>query len=163
MIQIFVTGGTFDKEYDLINGSLYFRDTHIPGILNRGRSNLDVNIRTLMMMDSLEMQDVDREVIAHNCKRAAADQILITHGTDSMVETARFLANADVKDKTIVLTGAMIPYAFGTSSDGFFNLGSALAFVQILDPGVYVVMNGQFFNWDNVRKNRKTGMFEEVS
>jgi L-asparaginase len=127
-----------------------------------GRCGVDIDIRTLMMVDSLEMRDEDRALIIHSCNRNPSNRILITHGTDRMVETARHLAEADIKDKTIVLTGAMVPYAFGTSSDGFFNLGSALAFAQVLPPGVYVVMNGRFFNWDRVRKNRQTGMFEEI-
>lgn len=158
-IQIFVTGGTFDKEYNLINGELYFRETHLPEIFDLGRSTLDVDIETLMMIDSLEMTDKDRNLIAEACEQSEADQILITHGTDTMVDTARALAERN-SGKTIVLTGAMIPYKFG-SSDGFFNLGSALAFVQTLPPGVYIVMNGRYFDWNKVRKNKQTGIFEE--
>lgn len=161
-IQVFVTGGTFDKEYDFITGNLFFKDTHLPKMFQRGRSTLDIDVKTLMMVDSLEMTEADREIIVHNCKRNKTNKILITHGTDKMVETAGFLASADIPEKTIVLTGAMVPYAFGTSSDGFFNLGSALAFVQILPPGVYVVMNGRYYHWDAVRKNRKTGFFEST-
>ena len=162
-IQLYVTGGTFDKDYNFINGELYFKDTHLGKMFERGRSIVDVNIKTLMMVDSLEMTDEDRDIISHNCKKSKTKKIIITHGTDRMVETARQLASkAQLKDKTIVLTGAMIPYAFGTSSDGFFNLGAALAFVQTLDPGVYVCMNGRYFNWDNVRKNLDTGYFEEL-
>lgn len=162
MIQIFVTGGTFDKEYNYINGELYFKDTHLPQMLELGRCILDFDVKTLMMVDSLEMTSADREIIVHNCRRSVHDRILITHGTDKMVHTASYLASANIEGKTIVLTGAMIPYAFGTSSDGFFNLGSALAFVQILPPGVYVVMNGRYFPWDRVQKNTKTGFFEEI-
>jgi L-asparaginase len=162
MIQIFVTGGTFDKEYNYLTGELYFKDTHLKEMFDRGRCEVDIDIKTLMMMDSLAMRDEDVAIIVYNCSKTPADRILITHGTDRMVETARVLAEADIQGKTIVLTGAMIPYAFGTSSDGFFNLGSALAFVQILPPGVYVVMNGRFFPWNQVRKNRQTGNFEEV-
>lgn len=162
MIQIFVTGGTFDKEYNYINGQLYFKDTHVPQMLELGRCTLDIDIKTLMMMDSLQMTQVDQEIIAHNCRRSVYDRILITHGTDRIVDTAHYLAGAQIEGKTIVLTGAMIPYAFGTSSDGFFNLGSALAFAQTLPSGVYVAMNGRYFNWDNVVKNTKTGFFEEV-
>lgn len=161
-IQIFVTGGTFDKEYNFITGDLFFKDTHLPEMFVRGRSTLDIDVKTLMMVDSLEMTEADREIILHTCRRNKSSKILITHGTDTMVETARFLADADVQGKTIVLTGAMVPYAFGTSSDGFFNLGSALAFVQMLEPGVYVAMNGRYYNWDQVRKNRKTGFFEST-
>lgn len=159
-IKIFVTGGTFDKEYDMINGRLYFDDTHLPEIFDLGRSTLDVSIRTLMMIDSLEMTQEDREVIVHNCKKAKESMILITHGTDTMVETALKIAEKGL-DKTIVLTGAMIPYKFG-SSDGFFNLGNALAFVQTLKKGVYIAMHGRFFKADNVTKNKKTGFFEEL-
>jgi len=119
-----------------------------------------VDIRTLMMIDSLDMIDHDRIMIADQCNKATENKIIITHGTDTMADTARWLAQ-HVKEKTIVLTGAMIPYKFG-SSDGLFNLGSALAFVQSLPHGVYVAMNGRIFNWDNVRKNKKTGEFEEL-
>ncbi|MEM1319576.1 MAG: asparaginase domain-containing protein [Bacteroidota bacterium] len=162
MIQVFITGGTFDKEYNFITGELYFKDTHLKEMFERGRSTMDIDIKTLMMVDSLEMTEEDRQIILHNCRRTPSDQILLTHGTDRMVATAKVLAAANIPNKTIVLTGAMVPYAFGTSSDGFFNLGSALAFVQILPPGIYIVMNGRYFNWDNVRKNRKTGNFEEI-
>lgn len=159
MIRIFVTGGTFDKEYNELIGALSFRDTHLPEMLRLGRCRIDVAIETLMMIDSLEMTDADRAVIVERCRQAAESRILITHGTDTMVETARALAGKMVREKTIVLTGAMIPYAFG-SSDGLFNLGSALSFVQALPPGVYVAMNGRCFEWDTVRKNRETGVFE---
>jgi L-asparaginase len=159
-IRIFVTGGTFDKEYNEITGELYFKDTHLQEMLRLGRSRLNVDIRTLMMIDSLDMTDSDREMIAGHCIKVKEDKILITHGTDTMADTARLLATR-VFDKTVVITGAMIPYKFG-SSDGLFNLGSALAFVQAMPKGVYVAMNGRIFNWDNVRKNKKTGEFEEL-
>jgi L-asparaginase len=159
-IRIFITGGTFDKEYNELNGQLYFKDTHLSDLLEMGRSKASVEIRTLMMVDSLEMTDEDRELIVHQCNNCDETQIVITHGTDTMAETAKVIAQ-QVKDKTIILTGAMIPIKFG-SSDGLFNLGSALAFAQTLQPGVYVAMNGRYFNWDNVRKNRQTGVFEEV-
>ncbi|MEZ4983706.1 MAG: asparaginase domain-containing protein [Saprospiraceae bacterium] len=162
MIQVFVTGGTFDKEYNMITGELFFKDTHLPKMFDRGRCTLEIDVKTLMMVDSLEMTDVDRDIILHSCRRSKADKVLITHGTDKMVATARYLAENGVEGKTIILTGAMIPYAFGTSSDGFFNLGSALAFAQTLPPGVYVAMNGRHFRWDKVVKNRKTGFFEET-
>ena len=160
-IQIFVTGGTFDKEYNKLTGELYFRDTHLKEMLDQSRFQLNVTIRSLMMVDSLEMTDSDREVIFHNCRSTKSESIVITHGTDRMVETAEYLAKSDLPGKCIVLTGAMIPYAFGTSSDGFFNLGSALAYVQALPPGVYIVMNGKAYSWDSVEKNAKTGFFEE--
>lgn len=162
MVQVFVTGGTFDKEYNYLTGELYFKDTHLNEMFERGRSEVEIDVKTLMMMDSLEMREEDLAIITYNCRKTPAQRILITHGTDRMVNTAQTLAAAKIPGKTIVLTGAMIPYAFGTSSDGFFNLGSALAFVQALPPGVYVVMNGRYFNWDNVRKNRQTGNFEEL-
>jgi L-asparaginase len=160
MIRIFVTGGTFDKTYNELAGALAFKDTHVPEMLQLGRCRLDVSIRTLMMIDSLEMRHADRALIVDQCRQAAESRIVITHGTDTMVETSRALA-AGALPKTIVLTGAMIPYAFG-SSDGLFNLGSALTFVQTLPPGVYVAMNGQHFEWDRVRKNRDTGVFEAL-
>ncbi len=159
-IRIFITGGTFDKEYNELNGELFFKDTHLPEMLKLGRSRVPVDIRTLMMIDSLQMTDTDRELIARHCNETEAEKIVITHGTDTMVDSAKKLAEL-VKGKTIVLTGAMIPYKFG-SSDGLFNLGSALAFVQTLPVGVYVAMNGRWFNWDNVWKNKKTGEFEEA-
>ena len=159
-IKILITGGTFDKEYDELNGKLFFKDTHLPEILKLGRSNLNVSIRTLMMIDSLEMKEIDREIILSHCQQCDEDKIIITHGTDTMEITAQTLGPANL-DKTIVLTGAMIPYKFG-SSDGLFNLGSALAFVQTLTKGVYVVMNGKYFFWNNVRKNKSSGIFEEL-
>ncbi|MCC7033248.1 MAG: asparaginase [Acidobacteria bacterium] len=159
-IRIFVTGGTFDKEYDEIHGRLFFKDTHLGEMLTLGRSRVEVSVRTLMMIDSLDMTDADRQLIVSNCRQCAEPRIVITHGTDTMVETARSLAGAAL-EKTIVLTGAMIPYAFG-SSDGLFNLGSALSFVQALPSGVYVAMNGMAFPWDRVRKNRQTGVFESA-
>ena len=162
-IRIFVTGGTFDKEYNELNGSLYFQDTHLPEMLRLGRSRIDVSISTLMMIDSLDMTDADRAAIVDRCHEAGASRIVVTHGTDTMVETARALAAAapPLAGKTIVLTGAMVPYAFG-SSDGLFNLGSALSFVQALGPGVYVAMNGRSFEWNRVRKNKETGVFEAL-
>ena len=162
-VRVFVTGGTFDKEYNELTGSLAFKETHLPEMLRLGRSRIDVSIRTLMMIDSLEMTAADRALIVEQCRQAAESRLLITHGTDTMVETARALAAAFPPDgsKTIVLTGAMIPYAFG-SSDGLFNLGSALSFVQVLPAGVYLAMNGRCFNWDRVRKNRDTGVFEAL-
>jgi L-asparaginase len=159
-IRIFITGGTFDKEYNELNGQLFFKDTHIADLLEMGRSKATVATRTLMMVDSLEMTDQDRDLIAHQCNSCGEKHIVITHGTDTMAETASLL-NEKVKGKTIVLTGAMIPIKFG-SSDGLFNLGSALAFAQSLPPGVYVAMNGRYFHAGKVRKNKETGIFEEI-
>lgn len=160
-IRIFITGGTFDKEYNELNGELYFKETHMDELLKMGRSRAPVNIKTLMMIDSLEMTATDRERITRECKECEEDKIIITHGTDTMTVTAGVLAD-NIKNKTIVLTGAMIPIKFG-SSDGLFNLGSALAFAQTLPHGIYVAMNGRYFNWNNVRKNKETGIFEELS
>src|SRR5437762_4022148 len=160
-IRIFVTGGTFDKEYNELTGALAFKETHLPERLRLGRSRVDVSVRTLMMIDSLDMSDADRELIVRNCQQCEDSCIVITHGTDTMVETAAALARG-VPGKTIVLTGAMIPYAFG-SSDGLFNLGSALSLVQVLKRGVYIAMNGRHFEWDKVRKNRETGVFEAIA
>src|SRR5213083_202702 len=160
-IRPLATGGTFHKEYHERTGQLYFQDTHIAEMLRLGRSQVEVSIRTVMMTDSLERTDADRNLIVQNCLQSAEDRIVITHGTDTMTETAAAVAGA-VTGITVVLTGAMIPYAFG-SSDGLFNLGSALSFAQVLPPGVYVAMNGQHFAWDRVRKNRDTGVFEPIS
>lgn len=160
-IRIFITGGTFDKEYNELNGELYFKDTHLHDLLELGRNKVGVEIRTLMMIDSMEMTDEDRDLIVHQCTHCEEDRIIITHGTDTMVETAKILAKK-IKNKTIVITGAMIPIKFG-SSDGLFNLGSALAFAQTLPAGVYVAMNGRWFNNDNVRKNKLSGIFEELN
>src|SRR5262245_12029618 len=162
VIRIFVTGGTFDKKYNELAGTLTFQDTHLPEMLRLGRSRVDLSITTLMMIDSLEMTDAHRAEIVARCREADETRILVTHGTDTMIETARALAEAlpVIGAKTIVLTGAMVPYAFG-SSDGLFNLGSALSFVQALRAGVYVAMNGRAFEWNRVRKNRDTGIFEE--
>ena len=160
MIRIFVTGGTFDKEYNELDGTLFFKDTHLPEMLRLGRSHVEVSVRTLMMVDSLDMSESDRALIVDQCRNATEPRLVVTHGTDTMVETARALAAARL-GKTVVLTGAMVPYAFG-SSDGLFNLGSALSFVQTLPAGVYVAMNGRCFEWNRVRKNRETGVFEAL-
>ena len=161
MICILVTGGTFDKEYDELRGRLFFKDTHVHEMLAKGRSRVPVSIRTLMMIDSLDMTEADRAQIVEECRQADVDRLVVTHGTDTMVETARAVAEANLAGKTIVFTGAMIPYAFG-SSDGLFNLGSALSFAQVLPPGVYVAMNGEHFRWNEVRKNRDAGVFERL-
>lgn len=159
-VKIFVTGGTFDKEYDEINGKLFFKESHVREMLELGRNRVEVSVLTLMMEDSLEMTMQDRLIIVENCRKAEQQHIVITHGTDTMTTTAQVLAKAKI-DKTIVLTGAMIPYKFG-SSDGLFNLGSALAFSQSLPHGVYVAMNGKYFDYDKVKKNKKTGVFERI-
>jgi L-asparaginase len=161
-ILILATGGTFDKVYDELTGHLVFADTHLPKMLDLGRCRLEVAIGTAMMVDSLEMTGEDRELLLAHIRREDERQVVVTHGTDTLVETAAVLARGLAgSGKTVVLTGAMVPFAFG-SSDGLFNLGSALSFVQTLPPGVYVAMNGRYFAWDNVRKNRELGIFEEI-
>ena len=159
-IKLFATGGTFDKEFNEINGELFFKETNLYELLELGRCKLDIKIETLMMIDSLKMSDAERNYIVEKCKKENTHKIVITHGTDTIVETAKILAE-NIKDKTIILTGAMIPIKFG-SSDGLFNLGSALSFVQTLEHGIYITMNGRYFNWDNVRKNKKIGIFEMI-
>ena len=159
-IKVFITGGTFDKEYNELTGELFFKETHLHEMLRLGRSNIKLDITTLTMIDSLDMQDEHRKMIAKACADAKQDKIIITHGTDTMAVTAKFLSDT-IKEKTIVLTGAMVPYKFG-SSDGLFNLGSSLAFVQTLPHGVYVAMNGKYFEGNNVRKNKSTGEFELI-
>lgn len=160
-VRVFVTGGTFDKEYDELTGTLHFNETHLPEMLRRGRCMLDVSVEVLLMIDSLEMTHTHRQKVIEACRSAKETQIVITHGTDTMTDTADVLA-AEISGKTIVLTGAMVPYAFG-SSDGLFNLGSALSFVQALPPGVYIAMNGRCFSAGHVRKNRDVGVFEELA
>jgi L-asparaginase len=162
-IRVLITGGTFDKEYDELTGRLYFRDTHLPEMLERGRSGVEVEIEQLLMIDSLDMTDDDRQRILACCRSAPEERIVVTHGTDTMVETAGVLARGLTgTGKTVVLTGAMVPYAFG-SSDGLFNLGSALSFAQVLPAGVYVAMNGRYFAWNDVRKNKERGVFERLA
>ena len=159
-IKIIITGGTFDKEYDEIRGKLYFKDTHINEILNLGRSRVDVNIEKLILIDSLDMKDSHRRSILDSCSKSKESKIVITHGTDTMTKTAKVLAEKNL-NKTIILTGAMIPYKFGTS-DGLFNLGGAIAYAQSLPKGVYIAMNGQVFEWNKVEKNQSKGIFERV-
>jgi len=159
-IKIFITGGTFDKEYNEIKQVLYFKNSHVPEMLKHGRCKVDIDIRTLMMIDSFDMTDTDRKNILENCRKCEETRIVITHGTDGMPATAKLLAK-HIKNKTIILTGAMVPYTFG-SSDGMFNLGSAIAYAEALPKGVFIAMNGKYFKGDKVRKNLKTGEFEET-
>ncbi len=158
-IRILVTGGTFDKEYDELGGRLFFKDTHLPEMLRLARCRIPVELETLMMIDSLDMTEADRARVVERCRASPEDRLVVTHGTDTMAETARALLAAGL-GKTVVLTGAMVPYAFG-SSDGLFNLGSALSFAQVLPPGIYVAMNGRIFAGEKVRKDRQRGVFEE--
>ena len=159
-IKLLITGGTFDKEYNELNGTLYFNETHLFEMLTLGRSRLDLSIHTLMLKDSLDFEEADRQLIANACNETTASKILITHGTDTMTNTASYLSK-HCPNKTIVLTGAMVPYKFG-SSDGMFNLGSALAFVQVLPIGVFIAMNGKIFEAGKVTKNTNRGEFENI-
>jgi len=158
-VKILITGGTFDKEHDPITESLIFNETHVPELLKRSRSLLDIKLRTIMLIDSLEITKSDQEIILKACQDAKEDKIVITHGTSNMEKTAEFLGNS-IKDKTVVLTGAMVPFVF-LNTDALFNMGAALAFVQTLSHGVYISMNGKYYNWDNVTKNTKLGLFKE--
>ena len=160
MIKIFITGGTFDKSYDYINGKLFFEKTHLPEMIKRSKCNLNIDVETIIMKDSLDLSVKDVSNIVKSCKNEKNDKIIITHGTDTMTNTAELIAKEKIINKTIILTGAMIPYAFGSSSDGFFNLGCALSFVQILQPGVYITMQGEYFKWNEVVKNNTKGLFE---
>tara|TARA_Y100000748_G_scaffold191490_1_gene160337 strand:- start:351 stop:842 length:492 start_codon:yes stop_codon:yes gene_type:complete len=160
MIKIFVTGGTFDKSYDHINGNLFFEKTHLPEMIKRSKCLLDIEIETIIMKDSLDLTSKDVSRIVESCKNEKSNRIIITHGTDTITNTAMMITNQKLLNKTIILTGAMIPYAFGSSSDGFFNLGCALSFVQTLKPGVYITMQGEYFKWHEVEKNNKIGVFE---
>ena len=159
-IRIIVTGGTFDKEYNELTGELYFKDTHLGDMLRLGRCQAEVTVERLMMIDSLQMTAEQRDLILRRATEVPEKRIVITHGTDTMEHTAAVLG-PKIADKTVVLTGAMVPYTFG-SSDGMFNLGTALAFAQTLPHGVYVAMNGRYFRWHSVRKNRKIGVFESL-
>jgi L-asparaginase len=157
-IRIIITGGTFDKHYDEIRGSLTFKDSHLPEILRFVRCSVPIEVELNQLIDSLDMHTANRLRILESCRRAPEDRIVITHGTDTMVETAAVLGEAALA-KTIVLTGAMVPYIFN-NSDAVFNLGCAITAVQLLPRGVFVAMNGQVFNWDKVRKNKDLGVFE---
>lgn len=156
-VRVLVTGGTFDKEYDELTGALSFRRTHVPEMLALGRCRIPVKTSVLMMKDSLLMTEADRRRILAACRRSKEKRLVVTHGTDTMARTAAVLGKA-LTDKTVVLTGAMRPYRFG-SSDGLFNLGSALSYAAALPPGVYVAMNGVAFPWNKVRKDKRRGVF----
>lgn len=159
-IRFIITGGTIDKQYDMLTGDLVFVEAHIPAVLERARFTGDKAIQTVLMKDSLDMTEEDRLLISTACQDASETQIVITHGTDTMVETAKvLLANENLAGKTIVLTGAMVPYSFGETSDALFNIGTAVAYAQSLAPGIYISMNGQYFAADNVRKDKERGVF----
>ncbi|HVV25520.1 MAG TPA: asparaginase domain-containing protein [Candidatus Saccharimonadales bacterium] len=157
-IKLFLTGGTIDKKYNELSGELDYKKTHIQEMLKQARSRLDIHIEELMLVDSLDMTDSQRQQILHACQSTDQHKIVITHGTDTMVETARLLGE-NIQDKTIVLFGSMIPFAFG-GSDALFNFGAALAAAQTLGQGVYITMNGKIFEWDKVVKNRQLGEFQ---
>ena len=159
-IRIIVTGGTFDKHYDEIKGELTFRESHLPEILKRARVTLPVTIELNQLIDSLQMQEENRNSVLTACRAARESRIVITHGTDTMANTASLLGKAGLP-KTIVLTGAMVPYRV-EDSDALFNFGTAFASVQLLDPGVYIVMNGRVFPWDRVAKDKSVGVFVET-
>jgi len=158
MIKVIITEGTLDKRYNELNGELYFTETHLPAMLKQARCTVEFDLQQLMLKDSLEMMDADRDLIRQACISSAAQQIVITHGTDSIVDTAKYLAMI-VHDKTIVLVGAMIPYTIN-ESDALFNLGCAVTAVQVLPAGVYITMNGKVFDWDKVSKDKQLGEFK---
>jgi L-asparaginase len=159
-VRIIITGGTFDKHYDEIRGILTFKDTHLPEILKYVRCALPIELELNQLIDSLDMHLANRLKILDSCRRAPESRIVVTHGTDTMIQTGRVLGQAAL-GKTIVLTGAMVPYSF-TASDAVFNLGCSIAAVQLLPAGVYVTMGGRVFAWDRVRKDREAGTFEEA-
>ncbi len=161
IIRVLITGGTIDKDYNPLTGELTFAKSHLSNMLNQVRCKVRLILEELMLKDSLEMRSEDREEILKKCLHCSENRVIVTHGTDTMVETARFLGE-NVKGKTVVLVGAMIPYAFG-ASDALFNLGCAFSAVQTAHPGVYITMNGKIFLWNNVRKNKESGEFEELT
>ena len=160
-IRLFITGGTIDKVYNQSNGELEFDQTHFPEILSRARVEVDLLIEEILLIDSLDMVDTDRELILEKCVECDERFILITHGTDTMCETARLLGENSI-DKTIVLFGSMVPYSV-SDSDAFFNFGYALGSLQLLKAGVYIAMNGRILPWNDVEKNRSLGIFETLS
>jgi L-asparaginase len=160
-IRLLLTGGTLDKEHDPISETFVFGETHVPELIKQSRVVVDIQIQKLMLIDSLDITEEDQEVIYQACLLAKEDRIVITHGTSNMHATAKYLGEK-LKNKTIVLTGSMVPFTF-PHSDAQFNVGSAIAFVQVLPNGVYIAMNGKNYIWNNVKKNVERGMFEEGS
>jgi L-asparaginase len=164
-LRIIITGGTFDKQYDAIRGQLTFKETHLPDIIERVRCSLPIALESNQMVDSLDMQDENRQRVLAACRRAGEELIVITHGTDTMAETAAVLGealssgDAALVGKRIVLTGAMVPYSV-SGSDALFNLGCAVMASQLVPSGVYIAMNGRCFPWHQVKKNRTLGVFE---
>jgi L-asparaginase len=157
-LRIIATGGTFDKHYNELNGVLGFADSHLPEVIKRARITVPIALEVVSLLDSLDMQDADRQRVLAACQAASEKAIVIVHGTDTMRETAEVLGAA-MSDKTIVFTGAMIPYEIA-NSDALFNFGFACGVAQALPPGVYVAMNGTIFTWDKVTKNRAAGVFQ---
>ena len=164
-LRIIITGGTFDKRYDAIRGQLTFKDTHLPDIIEQVRTRIPITFELNQLVDSLDMQDENRQQVLSACRQAPEANIVITHGTDTMTETARVIGeavaagDAALAGKKVVLTGAMVPYSV-SGSDALFNLGSAIMAAQLLPPGVYIAMNGRCFPWHSVHKNRSLGVFE---
>ena len=159
-LRIVATGGTFDKHYDELSGALVFGASHLPDAIRRARMGPAASLEELPFLDSLDMQDADRERILQACRAATEAAIVIVHGTDTMAETAKVIGAAGL-EKTVVLTGAMIPYEIA-GSDALFNLGFACGVARTLGPGVYVAMNATVFAWNKVQKNRAAGVFEPV-
>ncbi len=160
MIKILITGGTLDKEYNPLNGELVYGKTHVEEMLKQANNKTDVILEEVMLLDSLDMTESQRQEILQRCKDSKEEKIIVTHGTDTIVETAKLLGE-NIKDKTIVLTGAMVPFRF-KDSDTLFNLGGAFAAVQTLPGGVFIAMQGKVFTWDKVKKNREIGEFQEL-
>ena len=164
-LRIIITGGTFDKQYDAIRGQLTFKDTHLPDIIEQVRAGFPIAFELNQLVDSLDMQDENRQKVLTACRNAPEKLIVITHGTDTMTETAGVIGqafatgDAALAGKKIVLTGAMVPYSV-SGSDALFNLGSAVMATQLLPAGVYITMNGRCFPWQAVKKNRALGVFE---
>jgi L-asparaginase len=163
-LRLFACGGTFDKRYDPLRGELVFATSHLAAIVERVRLTIPVTIETLMQVDSLDMREAHRERVLEACRAATEPALVVVHGTDTMPETAAVLGPVfdDAAGKTIVLTGAMVPYAI-TQSDALFNLGFACACAQTLPSGVWIAMNGRWHRWDAVRKNRDLGVFEGLA
>jgi L-asparaginase len=161
MIKLLITGGTIDKRYNETNGELILSNSTVPDILKQGRVTTEISIETLMLKDSLHFDDIDRLKIIETCLNCKEDQIIITHGTDTLIDTSKEIAN-NINNKTIVLLGAIVPFVF-KKSDALFNLGSAISAVQTLEHGIYITMNGKIFCHDNVVKNIKTGEFQNLN
>ena len=159
-IKIFSVGGTIDKIYFDAKSTYEVGPPNISTVLSELSLNIDYSVSSLFQKDSLEMTDADREIIFNHVRDAEEDLIIITHGTDTMVDTAKVLS--EIKDKTIVLTGALEPALFKTS-DAIFNIGCAIAAIQSLPANVYIAMNGQIFLHDNVVKDLENNRFVSIN